>query len=209
MPMISASAQPMGTQQVCKVVIQKSSHDAQKDDEQVFLHQGAQLLRHPQHPQDAVQSQIHQHVQHQRNARNEDERKEHALPHPVLLTAAILHGNGRAAAHAQAQQNRGKKGHKGIGRAHCRQRVCAKKAAYHPCPQCYTSAAADCPASAAGQTAECCWWWGLLSDYAALFPIILFITLSQPVHRLCRRPALKETALFLQTSDGTLWACSA
>ena len=133
MPMISASAQPMGTQQVCKVVIQKSSHDAQKDDEQVFLHQGAQLLRHPPHPQDAVQSQIHQHVQHQRNTRNEDERKEHALPHPVLLTAAILHGNGRAAAHAQAQQNRGKKGHKGIGRAHCRQRVCAKKAAYHPC----------------------------------------------------------------------------
>ena len=122
-----------GAQQVCKVVIQKSSRNAQKDDEQVFLHQWAQLLRHPQHPQDSVQSQIHQHVQHQRDACNEDERKEHALPHPVLLAAAILHGNGRTAAHAQAQQNRGEEGHEGIGRAHCRQRVCAEKAAHYPC----------------------------------------------------------------------------
>ena len=79
--------------------------NAQKNDEQVFLHQGAQLFRHPQHPQDAVQPQIHQHIQYQRNARNKDERKEHALPHPVLLAAAILHGNSRATAHAQAQQN--------------------------------------------------------------------------------------------------------
>ena len=121
-----------GTQQVCEVVVQKGSRDPQKDDDEVLLHQGFELTRHPQHPQDAVQPQIHQRVQHQRDARDQAEREEHALAHPFFFPAAELHGDGRAAAHAQPQQDGGEEGHEGIGRAHRRQCVRAEEAAHHP-----------------------------------------------------------------------------
>ena len=52
----------------------------------------------------------------QRHARNEGEGLEDALAHFIVLTTAVLHRDGRAAAHAQSQQNRGEEGHEGVGR---------------------------------------------------------------------------------------------
>ena len=121
-----------GPQKVCEIVIQKGGRNAQKDDEQVVLHQRAKLCGHPQHPQNAVQTQIDQQVEHQGDARNKQEGLEHALPHLLGLAAAVLHGHSRAAAHAQAQQDRGEEGHQGVGGPHRRQRIRAEEAAHHP-----------------------------------------------------------------------------
>ena len=122
-----------GAEKVCKVVVEESGRDAEEDDEEVVLHQRLQLFGHPQHPEDAVQPQIDQQVQHQRDPRDEDEGLEHAPAHFFGFAAAILHRDGRAAAHAQAQQNRGEEGHEGVGRADRRQRVGAEEAPHHPC----------------------------------------------------------------------------
>ena len=121
-----------GPQEVCKVVIQKGGRDAQKNDAEIFLHQEDELFRHTQYPQDAIQPQVHQHIERHRHARDEHEGLEHALPHAGLFPAAVLHGDGCAAAHAQPQQDGGEKGHEGVGRAHRRQRIRAEKASHHP-----------------------------------------------------------------------------
>ena len=88
--------------------------------------------RQPQHPQNAAQPQIHQNIQCQCHACNEHKGLEHALPHAGLFPAAVLHGDGCAAAHAQPQQDGGEKGHEGVGRAHRRQRIRAEEAPHHP-----------------------------------------------------------------------------
>ena len=72
-----------GPQKVCKVVIQKGGRDTQKNDAEIFLHQEDELFRHTQHPQDAIQPQVHQHIERHRHARDEHEGLEHALPHAV------------------------------------------------------------------------------------------------------------------------------
>lgn len=41
----------------------------------------------------------------QRHARNEGEGPEDALAHFIVLTTTVLHRDGRAAAHAEAQQD--------------------------------------------------------------------------------------------------------
>ena len=121
-----------GAQEVCEIVIQKCCKDAQKDDDQILLHQGLQFRRDPQHPQNAPQPQIDQQVQRQCHPCNEHEGLEHAVPHFFLLAAAVLHRDGRAAAHAKAQQDGGQKGHQGVGGADRRQRIRAEEAADHP-----------------------------------------------------------------------------
>ena len=121
-----------GPQKVCKVGIQKGGRDTQKNDAEIFLHQRDDLLRYPQHPQNAAQPQVHQHIERHRHARDEHEGLEHALPHAGLFPASVLHGDGCAAAHAQPQQDGGEKGHEGVGRAHRRQRIRAEEAPHHP-----------------------------------------------------------------------------
>ena len=88
------------TQQAGIIIIKEGGQNAQENHRQVILHQGADLRRDTQDPQDPVHPQIHRTIQHQREHRDQPKGQKDTAAQPVLLARTILHGDGCTAAHA-------------------------------------------------------------------------------------------------------------
>ena len=144
------------------IVVQEGAADTEKDDDQVFAHQIPRLLPEPEAAPGSGSGQDKDaHIQHQGGERAIMQ-KESAIP-PAAYgfappAARSEMENDHAAAHGQAQQNGGQKGHQCEGGAHRRQSVGSQQPPYNQCVgNVVAAAAADFPASWAGQTAAA-WW---------------------------------------------------
>ena len=116
-----------GPQKRGKVVIQKNSGNAHKNDEQVPAHIPPHLGRDPEKCPQSIQAGKGQDVQQQGDQGNKEKGRAEILAKSLLIPLAKAHGEQRPAAHAQAKNNGGQEGHQRKGRAHGRKGVPAQK----------------------------------------------------------------------------------
>ena len=115
-------------QQVGEKIIQERGDDAEKDVKQIVMHQRGNLRRRLQCADDPVQKDEGCRCQRERHCTDQHKRQKEAVFHPLIVPPAELDGKISAAAHAQAEQDRGQEGHQGVCRPDCRQRIRAEEA---------------------------------------------------------------------------------
>ena len=114
-----------------KIIIEKGGRNSPENPPQVFPHQRFNFFRNLKQIQNLVHQAKNQQIQHYRCRQNQDKGSTHTLSKAFHPFFSISDGKQRAAAHTQSQQNRGEKGHEGIGRSHRRQCAGTEKLAYN------------------------------------------------------------------------------